>query len=205
MDLSCMPLELGYMWTYNFSVVLHGASLLYAIVITQALGYGDSLCLGTDIFLFWDSCAFISPDIFKQFLEENFDAKAHATRVIQGLAISQQLGKLAEGINLLDKEIHSQVNLSSPFFSVYVPVLILVHFHVYLWSRLWVIMKICCHKPLALKLWKVCSVLLHYIWILYCRYILYLICLYFSCFRSPGNDAYKNSISDVSYWEVFSL
>ena len=52
----------------------------------------------------------IFADIFHQFLEENFDAKAHATRVIQGLAISQQLAKLAEGINLLDKELHSQVN-----------------------------------------------------------------------------------------------
>ena len=32
-----------------------------------------------------------------------------ATRVIQGLAISQQLAKLAEGIDLVDKELHSQV------------------------------------------------------------------------------------------------
>ena len=51
----------------------------------------------------------IFSDVFKKFLEENFDAKAHATRVIQGHAISQQLAKLADGINLLDKELHSQV------------------------------------------------------------------------------------------------
>ncbi len=48
-------------------------------------------------------------DVFRQFLEEDFDAKAHATSVIQGLVISQQLAKLAEGINLLDKELHGQV------------------------------------------------------------------------------------------------
>ncbi|ELT89629.1 hypothetical protein CAPTEDRAFT_226404 [Capitella teleta] len=53
--------------------------------------------------------AFSDDDIFKQFLEENFDAKAYATHVIQGLAISQQLSKLAEGITLLDKDLHSQV------------------------------------------------------------------------------------------------
>ncbi len=48
-------------------------------------------------------------DIFHQFLKDEFDAKAHATRVIQGMAIAQQLGKLAEGINLVDKELHAQV------------------------------------------------------------------------------------------------
>lgn len=48
-------------------------------------------------------------DIFQQFLDNEFDAKAHATRVIQSHAISQQLARLAEGINLLDKELHSQV------------------------------------------------------------------------------------------------
>ena len=48
-------------------------------------------------------------DEFRQFLVEDFDAKAHATLVIQGTAIAQQLGKLAEGINLLDKELHGQV------------------------------------------------------------------------------------------------
>ena len=49
-------------------------------------------------------------DVFKRFIEEEFDAKAYATRIIEGHAISQQLAKLAEGINLLDKELHSQVN-----------------------------------------------------------------------------------------------
>jgi conserved oligomeric Golgi complex subunit 5 len=47
--------------------------------------------------------------VFQQFLCNEFDAKAHATRVIQSHAISQQLARLAEGINLLDKELHSQV------------------------------------------------------------------------------------------------
>ncbi|ESO82323.1 hypothetical protein LOTGIDRAFT_198052 [Lottia gigantea] len=48
-------------------------------------------------------------DIFQQFLNEEFDVKAHANRLIQTVAISEQLGKLAEGISLLDREIHSQI------------------------------------------------------------------------------------------------
>ena len=48
-------------------------------------------------------------DVFSQFLEREFDAKAHAAHAIQGVAICQQLAKLAEGINLLDQELHSQV------------------------------------------------------------------------------------------------
>jgi len=47
--------------------------------------------------------------MFRQFLEETFDVKSHANRAIQGAAITDQLAKLAEGIGLLDKEIHSQV------------------------------------------------------------------------------------------------
>ena len=46
-------------------------------------------------------------------MEEEFDAKAHASSLIQGLAISQQLAKLAEGISLLDKELHSQVGITN--------------------------------------------------------------------------------------------
>jgi hypothetical protein len=48
-------------------------------------------------------------DMFRQFLEESFDVKAHANQAIQRRAITDQLSKLAEGIGLLDKEIHSQV------------------------------------------------------------------------------------------------
>ena len=48
-------------------------------------------------------------DVFSQFLQEDVDAKAMATRAVHGLAISEQLAKLAEGINLLNHEIHSQV------------------------------------------------------------------------------------------------
>ncbi|KAK2155274.1 hypothetical protein LSH36_244g03005 [Paralvinella palmiformis] len=50
-----------------------------------------------------------SDAVFNQFLVEDFDAKALATKAIQGVAVSQQLAKLADGINLLDKELHSQV------------------------------------------------------------------------------------------------
>ncbi|XP_059152670.1 conserved oligomeric Golgi complex subunit 5-like [Physella acuta] len=48
-------------------------------------------------------------DVFREFLDESFDVKAYANRAIQGSIISEQLGKLAEGISLLDKEIHSQI------------------------------------------------------------------------------------------------
>ena len=48
-------------------------------------------------------------DVFHHFIEDDFDAKTYATRIIQSHAISQQMAKLAEGINLLDKELHSQV------------------------------------------------------------------------------------------------
>ncbi|KAK7101689.1 conserved oligomeric Golgi complex subunit 5-like isoform X2 [Littorina saxatilis] len=48
-------------------------------------------------------------DVFNKFLSDDFDVKDHANKVIQGMAISQQLGKLAEGISLLDKEIHTQI------------------------------------------------------------------------------------------------
>lgn len=42
-------------------------------------------------------------------MEEAFDVKAHANQAIQRAAITDQLSKLAEGIGLLDKEIHSQI------------------------------------------------------------------------------------------------
>ena len=51
----------------------------------------------------------LTSDVFSQFLEDDVDAKAMATKAIHGLAISEQLAKLAEGINLLNHEIHSQV------------------------------------------------------------------------------------------------
>ena len=42
-------------------------------------------------------------------MEEAFDVKAHANQAIQRAAITDQLSKLAEGIGLLDREIHSQI------------------------------------------------------------------------------------------------
>ena len=55
-------------------------------------------------------------DIFRDFLEESFDVKSHANQAIQGRAITEQLSKLAEGISLLDREIHSQVPLTTLIF-----------------------------------------------------------------------------------------
>jgi len=42
-------------------------------------------------------------------LDENFDDRSYANNIIQGRAISDSLARLADGINLLDKELHSQV------------------------------------------------------------------------------------------------
>lgn len=53
---------------------------------------------------------FADDAVYKQFLHDDFDAKAVACNAIQDLAISQHLAKLATGISLLDKELHSQVS-----------------------------------------------------------------------------------------------
>ncbi|XP_021370975.1 conserved oligomeric Golgi complex subunit 5-like [Mizuhopecten yessoensis] len=50
-----------------------------------------------------------SDDVFSQFLDATFDVKGYANKAIQGQAIAEQLSKLAEGISLLDREIHSQI------------------------------------------------------------------------------------------------
>lgn len=52
---------------------------------------------------------YLTPETFKQFLDENFDDRSYANNIIQGRAISDSLARLADGINLLDKELHSQV------------------------------------------------------------------------------------------------
>lgn len=61
-------------------------------------------------FLFIDDSFCIITETYKQFLEENFDDKAYANSIIQGRAISESLAKLADGVSLLDKELHAQVN-----------------------------------------------------------------------------------------------
>ncbi|KAJ7354882.1 Conserved oligomeric Golgi complex subunit [Desmophyllum pertusum] len=48
-------------------------------------------------------------ETYKQFLDDNFDDRTYANNIIQGRAISESLARLADGINLLDKELHSQV------------------------------------------------------------------------------------------------
>ncbi|XP_022783449.1 conserved oligomeric Golgi complex subunit 5-like isoform X1 [Stylophora pistillata] len=48
-------------------------------------------------------------ETFKQFLEDNFDDRTYANNIIQSRAISESLARLADGINLLDKELHAQV------------------------------------------------------------------------------------------------
>ncbi|XP_065066714.1 conserved oligomeric Golgi complex subunit 5-like isoform X2 [Rhopilema esculentum] len=47
---------------------------------------------------------------FSKFLEDSFDPKSYANTIIQSRAIGESLAKLADGINLLDKEIRDQVS-----------------------------------------------------------------------------------------------
>ncbi|XP_072175838.1 conserved oligomeric Golgi complex subunit 5-like [Diadema setosum] len=48
-------------------------------------------------------------ETFNEFVSEDFDVRDHTNRVMQTMAISDQLAKLVEGISLLDKELHAQV------------------------------------------------------------------------------------------------
>lgn len=57
-------------------------------------------------------CCFACLETYKQFLEEEFDARSYANSIIQGRAISESLAKLADGVDLLDKELHAQVGLT---------------------------------------------------------------------------------------------
>lgn len=38
-----------------------------------------------------------SPEFYQQFLVEDFDVKEHASQVLQGSVVSEQLSKLSEG------------------------------------------------------------------------------------------------------------
>ncbi|EFX83109.1 hypothetical protein DAPPUDRAFT_316118 [Daphnia pulex] len=49
-------------------------------------------------------------EFYHQFLSEKFDVKEHASQVLQGSIVSEQLGKLADGLSLLDKAIQNQVS-----------------------------------------------------------------------------------------------
>ena len=52
---------------------------------------------------------FISADTLQEFLLDDFNVQEHTNQVMQSMAITEQLSKLAEGISLLDKELHAQV------------------------------------------------------------------------------------------------
>nr|CAH0110057.1 unnamed protein product [Daphnia galeata] len=49
-------------------------------------------------------------EFYHQFLSEKFDVKEHASHVLQGSIVSEQLAKLADGLSLLDKTIQNQVS-----------------------------------------------------------------------------------------------
>lgn len=60
------------------------------------------------ILLIFNHCFNISAT-FEKFLGKDFDAKGYANGVIQNRGIGECLGKLADGVRLLDKELHAQV------------------------------------------------------------------------------------------------
>ena len=66
-----------------------------------------------DIFNIFVIIIAILSDTFYEFLEEDFDVREHTNGVMQSMAIAEQLSKLAEGISLLDKELHSQVKIQA--------------------------------------------------------------------------------------------
>ena len=63
-------------------------------------------------------------------MEDEFDDRTYANNIIQGRAISDALARLADGINLLDKELHSQVGLPSCRFLRLIIMLTVVKVHV---------------------------------------------------------------------------
>lgn len=48
-------------------------------------------------------------DDYKKFFDSNFDAKVYTTNIMQGMSIANQLKKISDGLELLDKELHNQV------------------------------------------------------------------------------------------------
>eukprot|EP00112_Aurelia_sp_Birch-Aquarium-sp1_P024876 Seg803.12 transcript_id=Seg803.12/GoldUCD/mRNA.D3Y31 product="Conserved oligomeric Golgi complex subunit 5" protein_id=Seg803.12/GoldUCD/D3Y31 len=46
---------------------------------------------------------------FNKFLDDSFDPRSYANTIIQSRAIGESLAKLADGVSLLDKELHDQV------------------------------------------------------------------------------------------------
>lgn len=63
-------------------------------------------------------------------MEEEFDDRTYANNIIQGRAIGDALARLADGINLLDKELHNQVGLPSCRFLRLIIMLTVVKVHV---------------------------------------------------------------------------
>lgn len=53
---------------------------------------------------------FMSDDVLKPFVENDFDVQSYTTKVIQSAVISQRLAQLLDGISVLDKELQSQIN-----------------------------------------------------------------------------------------------
>lgn len=53
---------------------------------------------------------FEKDELYRQFLEEDFNIKAITSSAVQCAAVSEQLAKLSAGIALLDKALHHQVS-----------------------------------------------------------------------------------------------
>ena len=57
-------------------------------------------------------------DIYKEFIDDEFDAKSYANTVIESHIIGDALAKLSTGIDLLNQELHKQVGMKPPFLFV---------------------------------------------------------------------------------------
>jgi len=65
------------------------------------------------------NCKYLIAEFYHQFLSQNFDVKEHASQVLQGSIVSEQLAKLTEGIITSDSErIISYSNCVVSFFRI---------------------------------------------------------------------------------------
>ena len=48
-------------------------------------------------------------------MEDSFDPKSYAHTIIQSRVVGESLAKLADGVSLLDKELHDQVGFAPSF------------------------------------------------------------------------------------------
>ena len=95
----------------------------------------------------------INVETLQEFLQDDFNVQQHTNQVMQSMAIAEQLSKLAEGISLLDKELHAQVRIHIQYCSY--PILhtssIIYNLETNIFCRFQHTMKTCFHRRLVSK------------------------------------------------------